>query len=60
MVTIIDNLKFYSTDEVAEILKLNKNTVCIFLREGKLKGIKVARKWFISEDSIKKLLNIKD
>lgn len=60
MITEIDNKRFYSTKEVAEMLKLDINTVRIFLREGKLDGVKVARKWFISEKSIKKLLKIED
>ncbi len=41
--------KLYNVDEVAEELQLNKQTVLRFIREKKLKAIKVGRTYRIKE-----------
>ncbi|WP_105615774.1 helix-turn-helix domain-containing protein [Vallitalea okinawensis] len=40
--------KFYTVDEVAEILNIHSKTVRKYIREGKLKATKVGKQWRIT------------
>ena len=44
--------KLYKTEEVAEILKLNKQTVRRFCSESKIKSVKVGRRYMIKESAL--------
>ena len=48
--------KYYTPEEVAELLKVSRETVYNWLRAGKLKGAKVFNFWRISETELKRLL----
>ncbi len=50
MVTQIPTL--YTVEEVAKLLHLNKETVLRFIREKKIKGIKVGRKCLVKESDL--------
>lgn len=44
---------YYTTEEVAEILKVNKESVRRWVRDGKLKSIKLSGKFIrISQDDL--------
>lgn len=47
----------YTVEEAAAILKLGKSTVYSLLHEGKLKAVKIGRKWRITEDEINRILS---
>lgn len=49
-------MKVYDLDELCEVLKLNKQTLRIYIREGKLKASKVGRKYIITEENLKEFL----
>lgn len=40
--------KFYSVDEIAEMIKIHPKTVLRYIREGKLKASKVGKSWRVS------------
>ena len=40
-----DSLKVYSINEVEEILQVTKRTLYSYIKEGKLKTIKIGREW---------------
>jgi len=40
--------KFYSVDEIAEMLKIHPKTIQRYIREGKLKASKVGKSWRVS------------
>ena len=40
-----------------EMLKSTKPTIRAYFREGKIKGQKIAGKWYITEDNFKKYLS---
>lgn len=40
--------KFYSVDEIAELIKIHPKTVQRYIREGKLKANKVGKSWRVS------------
>jgi len=44
--------KYYSTEDVAEILGFKEKTVREWLRTGKLKGKKVGRLWRVKESDL--------
>lgn len=44
--------KIYTASEVADKLKVNKETVMRKLRKGELKGFKVGRLWRITAESL--------
>jgi excisionase family DNA binding protein len=46
------NRKIYTTEEVAEMLKLDPVTIRRFLRTKKLRGLKFGRSWRIEEKDL--------
>lgn len=40
--------KFYSVDEIAELIKIHPKTVQRYIREGKLKACKVGKSWRVT------------
>jgi len=49
--------KYYSTEDVAEILGFKEKTVREWLRTGKLKGKKVGRLWRVKESYLEEFIN---
>ena len=47
---------FYNIEELAGILDLDRQTIRIYIRSGQLKGRKVGRAWYVSEEAVKELL----
>lgn len=45
-------IKVYTLDEVAKILQLTRRTLYTYVREGKLKGVKIGKYWRISEENL--------
>ena len=48
--------KFFTTEQVANILQVHPFTILKFIKEGKLKGIKLGRVYRIKESDINKFL----
>ena len=48
----IGDLKLYDVEELAGLLDVQEKTIRAYLRDGKLKGRKIARKWYIPEEAI--------
>jgi len=49
----VGDLKLYDVKELADKLQIQERTIRKLFREGKLKGRKRARRWYVSEDSLK-------
>lgn len=47
-----DNLILYDVEELSQVLDIQERTIRQLLRDGKLKGRKLARKWYVTEDSL--------
>ncbi len=47
---------YYTPQEIAKQLKVNKLTVYRWIKEGRLKAVKIGRFWRVSETELKKLL----
>lgn len=50
------NEKFFTTEQVANILQVHPFTILKFIKEGKLKGIKLGRVYRIMESDIENFL----
>ncbi len=47
------DLKLYEVKELAQLLAIQERTVRKLFRDGTLKGRKLAKKWYITEESLK-------
>lgn len=48
--------RFFTTEQVANILQVHPFTILKFIKEGKLKGIKIGRVYRIKESDVKKFV----
>jgi excisionase family DNA binding protein len=49
----VGELKLYDVEELSKILHIQERTVRKLFKDGTLKGRKLARKWYISEDKLR-------
>ena len=49
----IGDLVLYDVEELSKLLDVQEKTIRAILRDGKLKGRKLARKWYVTEESLK-------
>lgn len=49
----IGDLKLYPVEELATLLNIQESTVRKILREGRIPGRKMAKRWYVSEDSLR-------
>lgn len=47
----------YTVEEVAELCRVNVQTVRIWLRTGKLNGTKIGRSWRCSRSDLREFIN---
>jgi excisionase family DNA binding protein len=45
-------LTLFTVEELSEILDIQETTIRKYLRDGKLKGRKLARGWYVSEENL--------
>lgn len=48
--------KIYTIQEVAELLRVNQMTIRRWIKSGKIKSIKIGRKYLFNESELKRLL----
>ena len=53
----LDDLKVYSLTEIEPILGVTHRTLVTYIKDGKLKGVKIGGKWKISAENLKKFIN---
>ena len=49
----IGGLTLYNVEELSELLGVQERTIRAYLRDGKLKGRKMARKWYVTEEALR-------
>ena len=49
----IGDLELWDVEELAKLLGVQERTIRIYLRQGKLQGRKLAKKWYVTADSLK-------
>lgn len=53
----MDNLKVYTLDEVAEILKVTKRTLYNYLKAGTLPAVKIGKSYRITEANLQEFIS---
>lgn len=49
-------MKIYTLDEISEILHISRKTLYSYIKEGKLKAVKVGRSWRITAKNLEEFL----
>ncbi len=52
----IKNQKFYRTEDLADMLPLREPSIRVYLRSGKIKGVKIGLFWYVSESNLNRFL----
>jgi len=52
----LENIIYYDVHEVAEIFNCSTRTIKRYVDSGKLKGNKLGRTWYFTEQSIKRYI----
>lgn len=50
------DIRVYTLDEVADILKVTKRTLYNYIKAGTLKAVKVGKYWRVSEDNLQEFI----
>ena len=53
----MSEIKVYTIEEVAELLHTTRRTLYTYLKAGKLKAVKMGRKWIITEENLKEFIS---
>ena len=53
----MSDLRIYTLKEVADILKVTRRSIYNYIKEDKLKAVKIGREWRVTEDALKAFLN---
>ena len=57
MHTQIENIKFYTVQEIASILQVTPQTVRAYIKQAKIRAQRIGRPLLITESSLKEFLN---
>jgi excisionase family DNA binding protein len=56
MPVIIGNVKVYTIEELSKVLDVNIRTLRTYIKNGKIKGVKMGRKVYIAEKFLEDFL----
>ena len=56
----VGDLVLYDVEELSSLLGVQETTIRAILREGRLKGRKFARKWYVTEESLREYFQESD
>ena len=56
----IGDLTLYDVEELSKLLGVQEKTIRAILRDGKLKGRKLARRWYVTEESLREYFQESD
>jgi excisionase family DNA binding protein len=51
------DIKVYTLDEVADILKVSRRTLYTYVKEGKLPAVKMGKYWRVSQDTLEAFIS---
>lgn len=51
------DIKVYTLDEVADILKVTKRTLYTYVKEGKLSAVKMGKYWRVSQEALEAFIS---
>ena len=50
-------IKIYTIGEISEILHISRKTLYSYVKEGKLKAVKVGRSWIVTAANLEEFLS---
>jgi len=53
MPKVIAGMELYDVDELSDVLGVQERTVRAYIKDGKLKGRKLAKRWYVTADSLR-------
>ena len=53
----LDRLTLYTLTELESVLGVTHRTLQSYIKDGRLKGVKIGGKWKVSEENLKKFIN---
>lgn len=53
----LEDIRLYTLTEIEPIIGVTHRTLLTYIKDGRLKGIKVGGKWKVSEENLKKFIN---
>lgn len=53
----MSEIKVYTLEEVAEILKVSRRTLYTYVKEGKLPAVKMGKYWRVSQESLQAFIS---
>ncbi len=53
----IGGIKLYEVEDLVRMLKLSRITVQAYLRSGRMKGVKIGKRWHVTEKNLKDFLS---
>ncbi len=56
MPTTIEGIKFYKIPEIAELLKITPQTVRAYIKQGRLKSVRIGRPIYVTEENLKEFI----
>ena len=52
----MNTIKVYTLEEVAAILQLTRRTLYSYIKDGKLKAVKIGKYWRVSEETLQQFI----
>lgn len=56
-VKVLEELKVYTLTEIEPILGVTHRTLLTYIKDGRLKGVKIGGKWKVSGENLRKFIN---
>ena len=53
----LEDIRLYTLSEIEPILGVTHRTLLSYIKDGRLKGVKLGGKWKVSEENLKKFIN---
>lgn len=50
-------LKVYTIDEVVQLLHVTRRTIYTYIKEGKLKAVKIGKYWRVTQKNLEEFLS---
>lgn len=53
----LDTIRLYTLTELEPILGVTHRTLQTYIKDGRLKGVKIGGRWKVSEETLRKFIN---
>lgn len=53
----MEDIKLYDLKDLEELLKVNNRTLLKYIKEDRLKAVKVGQRWIVTDENLRKFLN---